>query len=156
MPVRDTREQPRHYFRPDSKKYMTVEMEQPFVWPEIPEDLTPWGKQERSRELENTVAVNPGSDQNQQRNAARQLRQQVVNLFRKKDSTRDRVTERKKKAGIELSQSEQKSEQKKEQERIEREKASRKTSRLDLWEKKRTGKAVEVETADRSKYTIKA
>jgi large subunit ribosomal protein L23 len=131
---------------------MTVEMEQPFVWPEIPEDLTPWGKQERSKELEDSVAVSGGHDKDQQRNAARQLRQQVVNLFRKKDRTTDQVIERKKRAGVGLSQSEQK----KEQERIEREKASRKTPRLDLWEQKRTGKVVEVETADRSKYTIKA
>jgi large subunit ribosomal protein L23 len=152
MPVRDTREQPRHWFRADSKKYMTVEMEQPFVWPEIPEDLTPWGKQERHKEMEDAVAINGGSDKNQQRSAARELRQQVVKLFRKKDTTRDPVIERKKKAGIELSQSEQK----KEQERIEREKVLRKMSRLELWEEKRTGKVVEVETADRSKYTIKA
>jgi large subunit ribosomal protein L23 len=131
---------------------MTVEMEQPFVWPEIPEDLTPWGKQERHKEMEDAVAINGGSDKNQQRSAARELRQQVVKLFRKKDTTRDPVIERKKKAGIELSQSEQK----KEQERIEREKVLRKMSRLELWEEKRTGKVVEVETADRSKYTIKA
>jgi large subunit ribosomal protein L23 len=131
---------------------MTVEMEQPFVWPEIPEDLTPWGKQERRKEMEDAVAVNGGSDKNQQRSAARELRQQVVKLFRKKDTTTDPVIERKKKAGIELSQSEQK----KEQERIEREKVLRKMSRLELWEEKRTGKVVEVETADRSKYTIKA
>ena len=43
MPVRDAQEQPRHWFRPESKKYMTVEMEQPFVWPALPEDTKPWG-----------------------------------------------------------------------------------------------------------------
>jgi large subunit ribosomal protein L23 len=27
--------------RPQSKKRMTVEMREPFVWPEVPEDMTP-------------------------------------------------------------------------------------------------------------------
>lgn len=31
----------RHH-RPPSLKFMTVELESPFVWPEIPEDLSPW------------------------------------------------------------------------------------------------------------------
>ncbi|KAL2783561.1 ribosomal protein L23-domain-containing protein [Aspergillus keveii] len=30
--------------RPQSKKRMTVEMREPFVWPEAPEDMTPWEK----------------------------------------------------------------------------------------------------------------
>ncbi|KAL2853215.1 hypothetical protein BJY01DRAFT_77800 [Aspergillus pseudoustus] len=30
--------------RPRSKKRMTVEMKQPFVWPEAPEDMSPWEK----------------------------------------------------------------------------------------------------------------
>ncbi|KAL2821634.1 ribosomal protein L23-domain-containing protein [Aspergillus granulosus] len=30
--------------RPRSKKRMTVEMKEPFVWPEVPEDLSPWEK----------------------------------------------------------------------------------------------------------------
>ncbi|CEL03246.1 hypothetical protein ASPCAL04403 [Aspergillus calidoustus] len=30
--------------RPQSKKRMTVEMKEPFVWPEAPEDMAPWEK----------------------------------------------------------------------------------------------------------------
>ncbi|KAL3451952.1 ribosomal protein L23-domain-containing protein [Aspergillus insuetus] len=30
--------------RPQSKKRMMVEMREPFVWPEAPEDMTPWEK----------------------------------------------------------------------------------------------------------------
>ncbi|KAL2864674.1 mitochondrial 54S ribosomal protein uL23m [Aspergillus lucknowensis] len=30
--------------RPRSKKRMTVEMKQPFVWPDVPEDMSPWEK----------------------------------------------------------------------------------------------------------------
>ncbi|KAJ5020291.1 hypothetical protein J3E73DRAFT_395636 [Bipolaris maydis] len=69
MPVRDTREQPRHWFRPESQKYMTVEMEQPFVWPEIP-DLEPWGQREKQ-------------NNNDKREAARKLREQAKKLLYK-------------------------------------------------------------------------
>jgi large subunit ribosomal protein L23 len=30
------------YVRPPAEKYMTVEMTKPFVWPEVPKDLSPW------------------------------------------------------------------------------------------------------------------
>ncbi|KAF2196848.1 hypothetical protein GQ43DRAFT_444755 [Delitschia confertaspora ATCC 74209] len=33
----------RRYRRPRAKKYMTVEMDRPFVWPEYPENWEPWG-----------------------------------------------------------------------------------------------------------------
>jgi large subunit ribosomal protein L23 len=82
MPVRDTREQPRHWFREDSKKYMTVEMEQPFVWPELP-DLRPWGKEERKKEIQDVMSMNSAKDHKEQRIAARSLRQTVAELFRK-------------------------------------------------------------------------
>ncbi|KAL0944420.1 mitochondrial 54S ribosomal protein uL23m [Colletotrichum truncatum] len=32
------------YFRPQSQKFMMVEMTKPFVWPSPPEDLEPWNK----------------------------------------------------------------------------------------------------------------
>jgi large subunit ribosomal protein L23 len=50
MPVRGTTEKPGELFREDSKKFMIVEMEHPFVWPPEPEDLEPWGKQEKQEE----------------------------------------------------------------------------------------------------------
>jgi large subunit ribosomal protein L23 len=36
----------RRWHRPRAKKYMTVEMDRPFVWPEEPTDWEPWGKKE--------------------------------------------------------------------------------------------------------------
>ncbi|KAH8808716.1 hypothetical protein F5884DRAFT_793121 [Xylogone sp. PMI_703] len=39
-----TRPRPRRWHRPRSIKKMTVEMEQPFAWPEEPKDFSPWDK----------------------------------------------------------------------------------------------------------------
>lgn len=149
MPVRDTREQPRHWFRPESKKYMTVEMEQPFVWPEIP-DLQPWGKEERRKEENDAVAASGIQDTNQQRQAARRLREQVERLFKKEEVLTDEAIERKKKENVPL----QAEELKKEEQRLKREKELQDMSRLQLWEDKRTQKVVQSD--DRSKFTIKA
>jgi large subunit ribosomal protein L23 len=149
MPVRDTREQPRHWFRPDSKKYMTVEMEQPFVWPEIP-NLEPWGKKERQKETEDAVAASGAADANVQRETSRKLRQQVEKLFKKEESLSDELIERKKAEGVPLGQEEQKREEK----RIQREAQLKRMSALKLWEDKRTGKVVQSD--DRTKFTIKA
>ncbi|MBE3047305.1 50S ribosomal protein L23 [Candidatus Bathyarchaeota archaeon] len=33
------------FVRAPGEKYMTVEMVKPFVWPEVPHDLSPWDKQ---------------------------------------------------------------------------------------------------------------
>ncbi|KAF2143041.1 uncharacterized protein K452DRAFT_248778 [Aplosporella prunicola CBS 121167] len=38
------RPMPRRWFRAKAIKKMTVEMDKPFVWPEQPEDFTPWDK----------------------------------------------------------------------------------------------------------------
>jgi large subunit ribosomal protein L23 len=149
MPVRDTRERPRHWFRDESKKYMTVEMEQPFVWPEVP-DLTPWGKEERQREIENSLAADGVLDAKQQRNAASELRKQVEMLFKREEPFSDATIARKKKAGIQLTPEEQT----REQESIQRQARLQAKSRLKLWEEKRSVKVVESD--DRSKFTIKA
>ncbi|KAF2034864.1 mitochondrial ribosomal protein subunit L23 [Setomelanomma holmii] len=149
MPVRDTQAQPRHWFRPESKKYMTVEMEQPFVWPEEP-ILAPWGKEEKQKEEDDAVKASGAQDANQQRVAARKLREQVEKLFKKEEDHTDRLIEKKKKEGIELSADEQKVEGK----RLRRERQLQAMSRLQLWEEKRTAKVVESD--NRSKYTIKA
>lgn len=125
-------------------------MEQPFVWPEIPADLSPWGKAERQKETDDAVAATAEHDKNQQRGAATSLRKQVEMLFKREDTITDEVIERKKREGIELS----KSEQEKEEKRIDREAALRKMSSIQLWEEQRTGNVVE--TGHRSKYTIKA
>jgi len=44
----------RRWHRPRAKKYMTVQMEEPFVWPEEPEDLGAWGKDDMKQEEEYT------------------------------------------------------------------------------------------------------
>ena len=128
---------------------MTVEMEQPFVWPEIP-DLTPWGKEERKKETDDAVAASGQKDGNEQRAAARKLREQVEKLFKREEPLTDKLIERKKAANVPLSKEEQKEEKK----RIKREAQLETMSRLKLWEEKRTGKLVESD--DRSKFTIKA
>jgi large subunit ribosomal protein L23 len=128
---------------------MTVEMEQPFVWPEIP-DLEPWGKAEREKETREAIAASGSFDANEQRAAARTLREQAEMLFKKEDTTIDQVIERKKREGLALSTAEQEKEDK----RLQREARLRGMSSLKLWEEKRTSKVVESD--DRSKFTIKA
>ncbi|RMZ69123.1 ribosomal [Pyrenophora seminiperda CCB06] len=138
MPVRDTREQPRHWFRPDSQKYMTVELEQPFVWPKTP-NLEPWGQQERQRELREAVVVNGAGGASEARKAAWALRDQVKKLLNKQVLQPDPEDATwKEKAEF----------RKSEQEKMER------MTRVEAWEKQRTEKVVEGD--DGSKYAIKA
>jgi large subunit ribosomal protein L23 len=139
----------RHWFRPESKKYMTVEMEQPFVWPEIP-DLQPWGgKKEREKGVTNSLAAGGGEEAKEQRDKARNLREQVEMLFKKEEPLNE-IIKRKKAQGMTLD----KEEQKKENQRLKREAEVQAMSRLKLWEDKRTQK---VATTDvRGKYVIKA
>ncbi|KAH9810481.1 Ribosomal protein L23 [Teratosphaeria destructans] len=40
------RPQPRRWHRPRSTKHMTVDLEEPFVWPELPESWADWNKTE--------------------------------------------------------------------------------------------------------------
>ncbi|KAI4641658.1 hypothetical protein J4E93_007756 [Alternaria ventricosa] len=148
MPVRDTREQPRHWFREESKKYMTVELEQPFVWPETP-DLNAWGKKDREREINDSVRINGVTDQNDAREAARTLREQVEKLLHKNVSKPNREIQKKKATAMELTPEEQESEilRKREESNLKR------MSRLRLWAKERTGKTVESDKPRR--YAIK-
>ncbi|KAF2272101.1 uncharacterized protein EI97DRAFT_407019 [Westerdykella ornata] len=46
MPVRRTpvSDDNDTFWRPEAEKYMTVEMERPFVWPEEPKEVKPWGE----------------------------------------------------------------------------------------------------------------
>ena len=39
---KEQKARPRNWFRPRSIKKMMVEMDKPFVWPEVPEDLSPY------------------------------------------------------------------------------------------------------------------
>jgi len=36
---------PNSWYRPQAKKFMTVELAQPFQWPEVPENTQPWNKE---------------------------------------------------------------------------------------------------------------
>ena len=145
MPVRDTREQPRHWFRPESKKYMTVEMEQPFVWPEVP-DLEPWGQKEKQSEIDDAAKSNGAVDSRDKRNAARKLREQVQKLLYK-DVARPGEGQ-----ALSEEQSAQESEAQAAREREER--MLKRMSRIKLWERERTGKVVESD--NRKHYAIKA
>ncbi|RAR08430.1 mitochondrial ribosomal protein subunit l23 [Stemphylium lycopersici] len=137
MPVRDTREQPRHWFRAESKKYMTVEMEQPFVWPEVP-DLEPWGQKEKQEEVAEATRVNGGVDSNDARNAARKLREQVRKLLYK-DVARPGQASAKEVEAQEARESE--------------ERMLKRMSRIKLWERERPVKTVESD--NRKNYAIK-
>lgn len=128
---------------------MTVEMEQPFVWPEIP-DLEPWGQKERRKETQDSARANGALGMNEARDAARKLRDQVKMLLHKEEPLVDEAIEKKKAQGVELSPSEQQ----KERNRLIRERELEKMSRLKLWEDKRTEEVVQ--SNDTSRFTIKA
>ncbi|KAL1607780.1 mitochondrial 54S ribosomal protein YmL41 [Paraconiothyrium brasiliense] len=83
LPVRDTVKQPRHWFRPENEKYMTVEMEKPFVWPENPESWEPWGRKEKESAIINSRAYQGVKSPRDQRMDANTLRHQALNLLRK-------------------------------------------------------------------------
>ncbi|KAF9740574.1 hypothetical protein PMIN06_000297 [Paraphaeosphaeria minitans] len=83
LPVRDTIKQPRHWFRPENEKYMTVEMEKPFVWPEDPESWQPWGRKERDASIVQNRAAQGLKSPRDQRVDARKLRLQALELLNK-------------------------------------------------------------------------
>jgi large subunit ribosomal protein L23 len=141
MYVRDTREQMRHWFRPDSEKYMTVEMEQPFVWPGTPRDLQPWGgkKEPTKKTLTQRLAAGAGENAQQQRTEAYNLRQQVEQLFNKRVFKKDLGID-----GEKRTRRQWKDEQAK----------TKKESAVNLWERKRTQKVATLDA--KGKYVIKA
>lgn len=128
---------------------MTVEMEQPFVWPEVP-DLEPWGQKDRQREVKDAARANGALNADDARDAANKLREQAKLLLQKEEPLLDESIEKKKAQGVELSQAEQE----KEENRRMREKQLSRMSRLKLWEDKRTEKVVQSNDTDR--FTIKA
>ncbi|OAL50661.1 hypothetical protein IQ07DRAFT_621385 [Pyrenochaeta sp. DS3sAY3a] len=145
MPVRDTREQPRHFFRPDSKKYMTVEMEQPFVWPEV-ESLEPWSQKERKEEVDRATETNAVPTAEEVRSHARTVRNRVKKLLQITPLS-DKSIKKKDAEGLELNAEDQQNEGK-------RTSQADGVSRLRVWELARNGKVVQGDEAD--KYTIKA
>ncbi|KAF2691291.1 hypothetical protein K458DRAFT_288827 [Lentithecium fluviatile CBS 122367] len=81
MPVRDTREQPRHFFREESKKYMTVEMDTPFVWPKEPKSWEPWGKKDRKEAIKDMSRGSGAPDHEAQRKEMEALRVQAKEML---------------------------------------------------------------------------
>jgi large subunit ribosomal protein L23 len=127
---------------------MTVELEQPFVWPETP-DLEAWGKKEREKEVRDAIKLNGATDHSDARDAARTLREQVEKLLHKKVSKPDPEIQKKKASSIALTPEERESEmlRKREEQKLQR------MSRLKLWAKERSGKVVESDKPRR--YAIK-
>jgi large subunit ribosomal protein L23 len=127
---------------------MTVELEQPFVWPEVP-DLEPWGKKQKENEVRDAVKANGAADSSDAREAAKTLRQQVQKLLQKNVSKPDREIQMKKAMLTELTPEEKEADQLRRKE----EANLRRMSRLNLWAKKRTDKVVESDKPRR--YAIK-
>ncbi|PSN59718.1 hypothetical protein BS50DRAFT_579749 [Corynespora cassiicola Philippines] len=71
-------------YRPDAKKYMTVEMEKPFVWPELPKDMAPWGHQEKEYQDRMVREMLKGKRPGERREEAANLREQAKALLRKR------------------------------------------------------------------------
>jgi large subunit ribosomal protein L23 len=128
---------------------MTVEMEQPFVWPEMPESLEPWGQKERQKEIDDATKGNGASDKNEARVAARELRDQVRKLLQKDVARPDPAIERKKAQLKELTPEELEAEELREKE----EAKLKQMARIKLWERERTAKIVESDK--RGRYAIK-
>jgi large subunit ribosomal protein L23 len=124
---------------------MTVEMEQPFVWPELPESLEPWGQKERQKEVDDATSANMVGDSNQARDAARKLRDQVKKLLYKDVARPDEAIERKKAQSKELTPEELEAEEL----RMKEEAKLKQMSRIKLWERERTAKLVEGDKRDR-------
>lgn len=129
---------------------MTVEMEQPFVWPEAPENMKPWGAGEKDREVKQTAETNGIVTPEKMKERAQKLREQVKALLMKKESLIPKAIAQKRAEGKPLTPAEllqEEAAQKKKQE-IE------KMSALRFWEEKRTGKVVT--TDESSQFAIKA
>jgi large subunit ribosomal protein L23 len=78
QPLRGVPEDPRRLFRPESKKYMTIEMDRPFVWPKEPEDFTPWGKKDREHDEKAMVETSVGREMAEQIKGMREHAKSMV------------------------------------------------------------------------------
>jgi large subunit ribosomal protein L23 len=81
MPVRDAEDTPRHFFREESKKYMTVEMETPFVWPKEPESYEEWGQTEARQQAKDMRKDNGTPNKADRLRGYNVLRDQAKNLL---------------------------------------------------------------------------
>jgi large subunit ribosomal protein L23 len=81
MPVRDAEDKPRHFFREESKKYMTVEMETPFVWPEEPKDWKPWGKEDYKNQVKEMTRASGALTPAEKRSEQEGLRLQAKEIL---------------------------------------------------------------------------
>lgn len=80
--IRDSIRAPRQAFRPESIKYMTIEMDQPFVWPEEPENYEPWGKEEKvAAEKDAEGADEGGKSKEMMESEGSMLREQARELL---------------------------------------------------------------------------
>lgn len=150
MPIRDTTAQPRHWFRPDSKKYMTVEMEQPFVWPDLPADRKAWGIGEHNSQVQEAALMNGIVTPEERREKAKSLREQVKTLLMKKEPLMPTSIAQKRREGKNLTPEELQKE-----EEASRKKAENKAmSAAEFWEQRRTMKVVQGDDANR--FSIKA
>ncbi len=149
MPVRDTPSQPRSWFRPESKKYMTVEMEQPFVWPSLPEDTTPWGLGKFKSEARKMAESNGIVTTEQKREKAQLLREKVKALLTKQEPVVDRRIWQKKQEGKDLTPAETE----KYEASLAKKAENKRMSTLEFWENKRPQKVVQAD--DSSRYTVK-
>lgn len=150
MPIRDTTAQPRHWFRDDSKKYMTVEMEQPFVWPELPEDKKAWGIGEQKSQIEEAAIINGIVTPKERREKAKSLREQVKTLLMKKEPLMPRSIAQKRREGKALTPEEVEQEA----EALRKKAENKKMSAAQFWEQRRTIKVVQSD--DSSQFSIKA
>jgi large subunit ribosomal protein L23 len=94
MPVRDTAEEQRHWFREESKKYMTVEMETPFVWPENPESWKPWGKEEKEQQTKDAMRIYGGDAVKARKHEMEDLRAQAKEMLGWKKTDRKEVEDK--------------------------------------------------------------
>ncbi|KAF3040940.1 hypothetical protein E8E12_007899 [Didymella heteroderae] len=150
MPIRDTTAQPRHWFRPDSKKYMTVEMEQPFVWPELPADKKAWGIGEQKTQIGEAATMNGIITPEERRQKAKSLREQVKTLLMKKEPLMPRSIAQKRREGKDLTPEELEKEEEANRKKAENERMSA----AEFWEQRRSMKVVQSD--DASQFSIKA
>ena len=125
-------------------------MEQPFVWPALPEDTKPWGIGNAKSEMEMAAEANGIVTTEQKRQKAKSLREQVKTLLMKKEPLLERSIAQKRREGRELTPEELQ----KEEIALQKKTENQRMSALEFWEQKRTGKVVQAD--DSSRYTIKA
>ncbi|KAF2869853.1 mitochondrial ribosomal protein subunit L23 [Massariosphaeria phaeospora] len=138
QPVRDTRLQPHHWFRPESLKYMTVEMEKPFVWPADPEDWEPWGKKEFEQQRQDALKMGGVKERaEEQRAAMLKLKEQAKAVLEGRPAVKD----------------EPKETEDADEKAATKSKPGKRRTLLEEWEANRTIKVVESD--DQSQYRVR-